>query len=157
VRTHFGKGYGPVIRQTKELLKFQKRQCQTMGCNYLKAVRSSAMSIHFYWTIMSHPRRQQSSKLILFFQLLAYRMAGASAIIVWTSVASCIMFGILKYAGKLRVSPKDEQEGKTDPANNMDTFRSTFSATYTQKGTRMSVSRHASLYVTHSHTDFYKT
>jgi ammonia channel protein AmtB len=73
---------------------------------------------------MSHPRRQQSSKLILFFQLLAYRMAGASVIIVWTSVASCILFGILKCAGKLRVSPKDEQEGKTDPANNMDTFRS---------------------------------
>jgi len=106
---------------------------------------------------MSQPRRQQSSKLILFFQLLAYRMAGASIIILWTSVASCIMFGILKYAGKLRVSAKDEQEGKTDAASNMDTLFLTFSATYTQKRTCMSVSRHATLYVTHSHTEFYET
>jgi ammonia channel protein AmtB len=48
-------------------------------------------------------------------------MAGASIIIVWASVASCIMFGILKCAGKLRVSAKDEQEGKKDTASNMDT------------------------------------
>jgi ammonia channel protein AmtB len=39
-------------------------------------------------------------------------MAGASVIILWASVASCIMFGILKYTGKLRVSAKDEQQGK---------------------------------------------
>jgi len=84
-------------------------------------------------------------------------MAGASIIILWTSVASCIMFGILKYAGKLRVSAKDEQEGKTDAASNMDTLFLTFSATYTQKRTCMSVSRHATLYVTHSHTEFYET
>jgi len=107
--------------------------------------------------MVSHPRRQQSSKLILFFQLLAYRIAGASIIILWTSVASCIMFGILKYAGKLRVSAKDEQEGKTDTASNMDTMFLTFSATCTQKCTCMSLSRHAILYVTPCHTDFYET
>ncbi|XP_069694964.1 putative ammonium transporter 1 [Periplaneta americana] len=43
--------------------------------------------------------------------LLAYRMAGASAIIVWSSIMSCITFGILKCAGKLRVSAEDEQNG----------------------------------------------
>jgi ammonia channel protein AmtB len=45
--------------------------------------------------------------------MLAYRMAGATIIFLWASVASCIMFGILKYTGKLRVSAKDEQQGKT--------------------------------------------
>jgi len=59
-------------------------------------------------------------------------MAGAFIIILWTSVASCIMFGILKCAGKLRVSAKDELEGKRDTASNMDTLILTFSATYTQ-------------------------
>jgi len=72
-------------------------------------------------------------------------MAGAVIIILWTSVASCIMFGILKCAGKLRVSAKDEQEGKRDTSSNMDTLLLTFSATYTQKCTCMSVSRHATL------------
>lgn len=48
----------------------------------------------------------------MFLQLFAYRMAGASIIILWASVASCIMFGILKYTGKLRVSAKDEEQGK---------------------------------------------
>lgn len=72
--------------------------------------------------MLSHPRRQQYWKLILYFQLLAYRMAGASVIILWTSVASCIMFGILKCAGKLRVSAKDEQEGKRDTSSNTDTL-----------------------------------
>jgi ammonia channel protein AmtB len=80
--------------------------------------------------MVSHPKRQRSSKLILFFQLLAYRMAGASIIILWTSVASCLMFGILKCAGKLRVSAQDEHEGKTDTVSNMDTLFLTFSATY---------------------------
>jgi ammonia channel protein AmtB len=51
-------------------------------------------------------------------------MAGASVIIIWASVASCIMFGILKCAGKLRVSAKDEEEGKKDTASDMDTFYS---------------------------------
>jgi hypothetical protein len=49
----------------------------------------------------------------LFLQLLAYRMAGATIIFLWASVASCIMFGILKCTGKLRVSAKDEEQGKT--------------------------------------------
>ena len=84
-------------------------------------------------------------------------MAGASIIILWASVASCIMFGILKCAGKLRVSAKDEQEGKTDTASNMDTLFLTFIAAYMQKCTRMSVSRHATRYVMHSHTEFYET
>jgi ammonia channel protein AmtB len=101
--------------------------------------------------MLSHSRRQQSSELIPFFQLLAYRMAGAAIIILWTSVASCIMFGILKCAGKLRVSAKDEQEGKKDTASNMDTLFLTFSATYTQKCTSMSVSGHATVRNTHSH------
>jgi ammonia channel protein AmtB len=39
-------------------------------------------------------------------------MAGATIIFSWASVASCIMFGILKCTGKLRVSAKDEQQGK---------------------------------------------
>jgi ammonia channel protein AmtB len=51
-----------------------------------------------------------NSNLLL--QLLAYRMAGATIIFIWASVASCIMFGILKCTGKLRVSAKDEQQGK---------------------------------------------
>jgi hypothetical protein len=39
----------------------------------------------------------------------------------------------------------------------MDTLFLTLSATYTQKCTCMSVSRHTTLYVTHSHTEFYET
>jgi hypothetical protein len=39
-------------------------------------------------------------------------MVGATAIFLWASIASCIMFGILKCIGKLRVSAADEQQGK---------------------------------------------
>ena len=39
-------------------------------------------------------------------------MIGAIAIIAWGTVASCILFGILKLCGKLRVSEEDELRGK---------------------------------------------
>ncbi|KAJ9592288.1 hypothetical protein L9F63_001184, partial [Diploptera punctata] len=43
--------------------------------------------------------------------LLANRMIGAVTIIVWGSAASCIMFGVLKFMGKLRVSEEQEIKG----------------------------------------------
>jgi ammonia channel protein AmtB len=46
------------------------------------------------------------------FQILAYRMVGAAAIIAWGGLASCIMFGTLKHLGKLRVSEEEERKGK---------------------------------------------
>jgi hypothetical protein len=39
-------------------------------------------------------------------------MAGACAIIVWGVSASCVMFGTLKFLGKLRVSEQEERKGK---------------------------------------------
>lgn len=46
------------------------------------------------------------------FQILWHRIIGAAAIIVWGGFASCVMFGTLKYLGKLRVSEEDERRGK---------------------------------------------
>jgi ammonia channel protein AmtB len=47
------------------------------------------------------------------YQFLAYEMVGACAIIFWGGLASCIMFGALRWLGKLRVSEEDERKGKT--------------------------------------------
>ncbi|PSN38279.1 putative ammonium transporter 1 [Blattella germanica] len=43
--------------------------------------------------------------------LMAYRMIGAAAIIAWGTAFSVIMFGSLKFVGKLRVSEEDELKG----------------------------------------------
>ncbi|XP_021933574.1 putative ammonium transporter 1 isoform X1 [Zootermopsis nevadensis] len=43
--------------------------------------------------------------------ILWHRIIGAAAIIVWGGFASCVMFGTLKYLGKLRVSEEDERRG----------------------------------------------
>jgi ammonia channel protein AmtB len=45
------------------------------------------------------------------FQILAHRMIGAAAIIAWGGFACCVMFGALKYLGKLRVSEEEERKG----------------------------------------------
>ena len=46
------------------------------------------------------------------FQIFAYRMIGAAAIIVWGGFACCVMFGTLKLFGQLRVSEEEERKGK---------------------------------------------
>jgi hypothetical protein len=52
----------------------------------------------------------QSSELC--FQILVYRLVGAAAIIVWGGLASCVMFGVLKWMGRLRVSEEEERQGE---------------------------------------------
>ncbi|PSN38278.1 putative ammonium transporter 1 [Blattella germanica] len=42
---------------------------------------------------------------------LWWRIVGAAIIILWGSIASCIMFGILKSCGKLRVTEEQELKG----------------------------------------------
>ncbi|KAJ9592290.1 hypothetical protein L9F63_001186, partial [Diploptera punctata] len=42
---------------------------------------------------------------------LWFRLVGAAIIIMWGSIASCIMFGLLRYFGKLRVTEEQELEG----------------------------------------------
>jgi ammonia channel protein AmtB len=39
-------------------------------------------------------------------------MVGAAAIIIWGGFASCVMFGTLKFLGKLRVTEEDEKRGE---------------------------------------------
>jgi ammonia channel protein AmtB len=46
------------------------------------------------------------------FQIFAYRMVGAAAIIAWGGSACCVMFGALKLFGQLRVSEEEERKGK---------------------------------------------
>ncbi|XP_021933567.1 putative ammonium transporter 1 [Zootermopsis nevadensis] len=43
--------------------------------------------------------------------MLWHRIVGASVIILWGSVWSCVMFGLLKWCGKLRVTEEQELEG----------------------------------------------
>jgi ammonia channel protein AmtB len=48
----------------------------------------------------------------LYFQLLWHRIVGASVMILWGSVWSCAMFGLLKWCGKLRVTEEQELKGE---------------------------------------------
>ncbi|PSN39572.1 putative ammonium transporter 1 [Blattella germanica] len=52
-----------------------------------------------------------TSAMVNLLQRLVYRMIGVVAIIVWSTVGSCIVFGLLKYFGKLRVSEEQELRG----------------------------------------------
>ena len=54
-----------------------------------------------------------STSIVLCFQLLWCRLVGASMIIVWGTLWSCAMFGLLKLCGKLRVTEQQELKGET--------------------------------------------
>lgn len=51
--------------------------------------------------------------MLLYFQQLAWQLAGVSSIIAWTSVLSFIMFFTLKKAHLLRVGFQLETKGRT--------------------------------------------
>ncbi|XP_069694962.1 putative ammonium transporter 1 isoform X2 [Periplaneta americana] len=70
--------------------------------------------------------------------ILAHRMIGAAAIIVWGSAGSCIMFGTLKALGKLRVSEEDERRGLDIAMHNEPGYHPMGWKTYPALGSRKS-------------------
>lgn len=77
-----------------------------------------AVAVHFgggFWGLIATPFFSHGGILydgnIESALFLAHEMAGACAIIVWGVSASCVMFGTLKFLGKLRVSEQEERKG----------------------------------------------